>query len=133
MLLFRFAENWIDIENSCWWVLMVSRLWGQVSVSYLSKTLVPCFVCILDSREFDHIGQFFFCVCLVLCCLPVSHPQQGPSGHPSSACCHGEMFPAWIGFALWCEDWSCSRRSKLFLSNFGTFSFAPGWFQTHFV
>lgn len=52
----------------------------------------------------SHQWQLIFvfvcvCMCFVLPCLPVSHPQQRPSGHYSSAGCHGEMFPAWTGFA----------------------------------
>lgn len=56
--------------------------------------------------------KLFFCVCFVLCCSPVSHPQQRPSGHYSSAGCHGETFPAWTRIAAECEGWSCSCGSE---------------------
>lgn len=53
-----------------------------------------------------------FYLCFDLCCSPVSHPQQRPSGHYSSAGYHGAMFPAWTGFATERERWSCSCGSE---------------------
>lgn len=49
---------------------------------------------------------------LLLCRSSVSYPQQRSAGYSSPAGCHGEVFPAWSGFASECEGGSCSGGSE---------------------
>lgn len=91
------------------------------------RTFWPFSAAVLGGGELSHIRASCFFVC-VFCsvCSPVSHPQQRPSGHYSSAGCHGEIFPAWSGFATECEGWSCSYGSEF---SFSTFFLSPNCVQ----
>lgn len=46
---------------------------------------------------------------LTQCLFSISHPQQGPTGHSSSAGFHGEVLPAWPGAAPKCQCGSHQR------------------------
>lgn len=56
------------------------------------------------------LTTFYF----IVCCSPVSHPQQRPPGHHSSAGCHGETIPARAGVASGREGRSGGCGGELF-------------------
>lgn len=113
--------HWIGIAEKC------QRIWFSENLKNSNFSILQSqswVICLFDLYPFGLSLLLYmevvscgspivlFYLYFDLCCLPVSHPQQRPSGHYSSAGCYGATFPAWTGFATECERGSCSCGSE---------------------